>query len=300
MDTIIPLYGFGGGGGAGATLTVTAPAGTEVTAVRDGRRKTKTAEKGTAVFRGLGSGTWTITITNGTQTASKTVEIKADYETEITFFTAVMEIAYPAGLSCTATDGTTVLTAPDTTGSWTCSVDSPGTWTVTAGDWSAEAELTVSGQTQTLRLAQWIVRKGVLTDVGLSNLLISGRTLTPTQETAYLQIRNTLSNLAAGILSGKKLDLTNAGKVTADMEVVTTGANSSAAKFSGIGLVLTQAASYSSLSNASAGIVHEDISKATGSLSLTIDAAEITGQWYVGFAMGASGHIQVYNLRLEV
>ncbi|HAL88518.1 MAG TPA: hypothetical protein DCO69_05250, partial [Clostridiales bacterium] len=271
MDTTIPLYGFGGGGGTGATLTVTAPEGATVAVSKDGKTKRKTAVNQKAVFRGLTSGTWTITITDGTDTASKTVEIRADYEAEITFFTATLQIVYPAGLVCTATDGATVLTAPDTTGSWICTVDSPGTWTVTAGDWSAEAVLTASGQTQTLRLAQWIVHKGVLTDVGLSNLLISGRTLTPTQETEYLQIHNTLSNQAAGVLTGKKLDLTNAARVTADVEVVTTGANSSAAKFSGIGLVLTQAVGYSSLTNAATGITHEDISRATGKLTLTID-----------------------------
>ena len=183
MDTTIPLYGFGGGGGTGATLTVTAPAGVTVTLAKDGKTKTKTADSGgTAVFRGMTTGTWTATITNGTDTASRTVEITADYETELTFFTATLQIVYPEGLTCTATDGATVLTAPDTTGSWICTVDSPGTWTVTAGIWSGEAVLTASGQTQTLRLAQWIVHKGVLTDVGLSNLLISGRTTTPTQE----------------------------------------------------------------------------------------------------------------------
>lgn len=302
MNTMIPLYGFGGGGGsAGAALTVTAPAGVTVTLTRGGKTKTQTADSdGKTVFRGLESGIWTVTITNGTDTASKAMEIRANYETEISFFTATIQIAYPAGLICTAVCGDTRLTAPDTSGSWACTVDGPGIWTVTAGAWSAEAELTVSGQTETARLAQWIVRKGALTDVGLSNPLISGRTLTPTQENGYLQIHNTLTNQTAGILSGEKLDLTNAARVTADLEVLTTGANSSAAKFSGIGLVLTQAASYSSQSSASTGIAHEDISKSTGRLTLTIDASGITGQWYVGFAMGTAGNIKVYNLCLEV
>lgn len=300
MDSIIPLYGFGGGGGTGATLTVNAPTGAAVTVAKSGKTKSKTAVGGKAVFRGLESGTWTITITDGTRTAAQTVEIQADYQAEIAFFSAVMEITYPAGLTCTAVCGTTRLTAPDTSGSWTCAVDSPGTWTVTAGQWSAEAALTVSGGTETVRLARWIVRKGVLTDVGLSNLLISGRTLTPAQETGYLQIHNTLSNQAAGILSGESFDLADAAKVTADLEVLTTGANSSAAKFSGIGLVLTQAPGYSNLSNASSGIAHEDISKSTGRLTLTVDTSGITGQWYVGFAMGAAGNIKVYNLCLEV
>ena len=85
MNTMIPLYGFGGGGGIGAVLTVSAPAGAAVTVAKGDNTKTKTASDGRAVFRGLESGIWTVTITNGTDTASKTMEIRADYETKISF-----------------------------------------------------------------------------------------------------------------------------------------------------------------------------------------------------------------------
>lgn len=76
----------GGGGGAGCTLTITAPVGAAVTVSKDGKTKgPKVATAGTVVFKGLATGTWTITITNGTDTASKTVEIKADYQAEVSF-----------------------------------------------------------------------------------------------------------------------------------------------------------------------------------------------------------------------
>ena len=75
------LYGNGGSGGTGATLTITAPVGCTVTISKDGKTKTKTAgADGVAVFKGLATGTWTVTITDGTQTASKPVEIVADYD----------------------------------------------------------------------------------------------------------------------------------------------------------------------------------------------------------------------------
>ena len=74
------------GGGTGGTLMVTAPAGVTVTVSKDGKTKTKVAgADGLAVFKGLKSGQWTLTITDGEQTASKTVEIVTDYATEISY-----------------------------------------------------------------------------------------------------------------------------------------------------------------------------------------------------------------------
>lgn len=301
MDTTIPLYGFGGGGGsAGATLTVTAPAGVTVTLTRGGKTKTATADSGgKAVFRGLETGTWTLTITDGTDTVSKAVEITANYTEEIMFFAAHLQIVYPAGLVCRATEGENSLTAPNTTGTWNCTVYHRGTWTFTAGDWSAEVEVAANGQAETVRLARWLVKDGILTGENLSNLMISGRSIVPTQETGYVQIRNGLAGQAAGVLSGAAFDLTNAGKVIADVDVATAGSSSSTAKFNGIGLVLTQEVGYSSLSNAAVGIVHEAITRATGRQTLTLDAADAAGAWYVGFAIGVSGSFKVYDLRLE-
>lgn len=87
MQTMVPLYGFGGGtGGTGAALTVTAPAGATVTVRKDGKSKTKVADlDGVAVFKGLSSGDWLLSITDGTQTAQKTVTITADYTAAMSF-----------------------------------------------------------------------------------------------------------------------------------------------------------------------------------------------------------------------
>ena len=84
----------GGGGGTGCTLTITAPVGATVTVSKDGKVKpSKVATTGTVVFKGLETGTWTITISNGTDTATKAVEIKADYSATISF-NSIPEFTY--------------------------------------------------------------------------------------------------------------------------------------------------------------------------------------------------------------
>lgn len=73
----VALEGFGSGG-AGGTLTVTAPANVTVTVSKDGKTKTKNSgTSGVVVFKGLASGTWTLTITDGSQTSSKPVVVTA-------------------------------------------------------------------------------------------------------------------------------------------------------------------------------------------------------------------------------
>ena len=149
---------FSGGGGVGAVLTVTAPAGVTVSVSKDGKTKTKTADaSGLAVFKGLATGTWTLTITNGVQTATRSVEITADYDEVIAFFSATINITYPAGSTCTCSDGTTTLTAPDTSGTWVCVVPNAGTWTVSSTNGSESTSeavsITTDGQVKQIELA---------------------------------------------------------------------------------------------------------------------------------------------------
>ena len=137
---------------AGATLTVTAPALCTVTVSTDAKSKTKVADTdGVAVFKGLSTGDWTLSITDGEQTAQKTVTITADYTTAITFFAATIHVTYPAGSTCTATDGVTMLTAPDTSGTWDCVVPNAGTWTVSLDSGFAETvSIDANGDEQTV------------------------------------------------------------------------------------------------------------------------------------------------------
>lgn len=156
-----------GGGGTGGTLTVTAPANVTVTVSKDGKTKTKNSgTSGVVVFKGLASGTWTLTITDGSQTSSKPVVVTADYSTVIAFFTATINITYPAGSTCTCSDGTTTLSAPDTSGTWACIVPNAGTWTAAATDGventSESVSITTDGQIVAIELSYllWLYKSG--------------------------------------------------------------------------------------------------------------------------------------------
>lgn len=146
-----------GGGGTGGTLVVTGVAGDTVTVSKDEKVYTRSFNSlGKAVFKGLSSGTWTVTMTNGEQTATRTVTITADYAVTIAYFAATINVTYPAGSTCTATDGVTTLTAPDTSGTWACIAPAVGTWTVSCTNGSLSRSGTVSittnGQVESLTL----------------------------------------------------------------------------------------------------------------------------------------------------
>ena len=72
---------------------------------------------------------------------------------------AFIVVTYPAGSTCTATDGTTTLTAPDTSGNWVCKVPNAGTWTVfcTNGTDTASTTVVISteGQSVSVTLSYW-------------------------------------------------------------------------------------------------------------------------------------------------
>ena len=289
----------GGGGGTGCTLTITAPVGATVTVSKNGKAKpSKVATTGTVVFKGLETGTWTLTITGGTDTATKTVEIKADYSAEITFFSSTINIAYPAGLTCTATDGVTTLNAPDTTGTWTCVVPNKGKWTITAGEWSGEVDITATGQTETVRVAKWIVKNGRPTDIGLATQLISGRIPTVTQGSGYTTIQIT-SSQSTGILSDNPIDMTKVKTIIADVDI-TKVTVPSGVKFNGVVLISTANKAYSSVDNAKNAIVGQSGSTSTGRQKLSVDAGSTTGSLYVGFALGGIITMNLYDLRVEV
>lgn len=158
MSIAVPLYGFGASGGTGGTLTVTAPANVTVTVSKDGKAKTKNSgTSGVVAFKGLATGTWTVTITGDGKTAQKNVVVTTDYSTAIAFFAATINITYPAGSTCTCSDGTTTLSAPDTSGTWACIVPNAGTWTVTSTSGtetdSKAVTITTDGQSTSVELS---------------------------------------------------------------------------------------------------------------------------------------------------
>ena len=155
----------GSGGGSGATLVVTGVAGSTVTATKGDKTYTRTLNsEGKATFKGLASGTWTITMTDGTQTVTRTVTITADYDLTIAYFSATISITYPAASTCVVTDSSGTQIASDTNGdssakTWTATVGATGTYTITATSatgsesTSESVSVTAEGQTQSVVLS---------------------------------------------------------------------------------------------------------------------------------------------------
>lgn len=127
-----------GGGGSGTTLTIMGVAGATVTASKNGKTYTRTINSsGTAVFKGLSTGTWTVTMSGDGQTATRTVEITADYSLTIAYFSATIKVTYPAKSKCIIknSSGTQVASNTNTGTSaktWTATVNATGTYTITA------------------------------------------------------------------------------------------------------------------------------------------------------------------------
>lgn len=160
MSIAVPLYGFGGSGGEGGTLKVNAPPLVAVTITnKAGKTKTKTANAdGMAIFNGLASGEWNVTIVNSDgKPTTITADVQTEYTVTIAFFSATINITYPAGSTCTCSDGTTTLSAPDTSGTWACIVPNAGTWTVTSTSGtetdSKDVTITTDGQSTSVELS---------------------------------------------------------------------------------------------------------------------------------------------------
>nr|DAR44553.1 MAG TPA: hypothetical protein [Caudoviricetes sp.] len=156
------IMGIRRGGGSGCTLTVTGVAGDTATLTKGSKTYTKTFDSsGKAVFKGLSGGTWTAGMSNGTESTSRSVNIVADYAVTLAYFSATIAVTWPAGSTCTCANGSTVLTAPDTSGSYTFTVTNTGTWTVSCTNGTENASTTVSitadGQSATAKLAYDLV-----------------------------------------------------------------------------------------------------------------------------------------------
>lgn len=160
----------GGGGGSGATLVVSSPANVSVTVSKDDKSYTKNSGSlGSATFKGLATGTWTVVISGNGQTATRTIEITADYAITIVFFSATINITYPANSNCVVANSGGQTVASDTnTGTsaktWTATVNAKGTYTITATATdgsgktkSATVSITADGQVKTVTLTYELV-----------------------------------------------------------------------------------------------------------------------------------------------
>lgn len=148
-------------------IRVTYPAGDTCTCKNGSTTLTANASDGITVFLVPNTGEWTLTVTNGTKTATKTVSITATSRfanVTLAYFTATLNITYPAKSTCVIKNSSGAQVASDTnTGTaaktWTATVGATGTYTITATatDGSGKTKsttvsITTNGQVETVEL----------------------------------------------------------------------------------------------------------------------------------------------------
>ena len=163
-DVFAYLYGFGAGGDiTKSVIIVTAPTGSTVTCTKGTTVKTATEKNGEWWFKNLDTGKWTLKATLSGQTATQTVNITQFdvYRVTMSYFKSTIKVTYPAGSTCTCSKDGEVLTASGTSGSYTFTVTSSGTWTVKATDGSRtvseSVSITASGQSKSVSLSYEII-----------------------------------------------------------------------------------------------------------------------------------------------
>lgn len=282
------------GGGSGCILTITAVASETVTISKNGKSKSKTADpKGVAVFRGLDTGKWTITIVRGGVPITRVVAVTADYSVAIPLFAATIDITYPAGSTCTCSDGTTTLSAPDTSGTWACIVPNAGTWTAAATDGventSESVSITTDGQTVAVELSYYTYLFKPNTDTtnvtggwqlnSKGSLDSAGDQLVATFTNAY--DRGNAFNVA----TINKIDFTEFTTLVATCKAA--DKNNAAPRSATFAVASTQAG-FNSAGTASTKVASTTFSNST--TTVQIDVSGISGSYYVTFVVELSNY----------
>lgn len=289
MSIAVPLYGFGAsGGGSGGTLTVTAPANVTVTVSKDGKSKIKNSgTSGVVVFKGLASGTWTVTITSDGKTAQKNVVVTTDYSTVIAFFAATINITYPAGSTCTCSDGTTTISAPDTSGTWACIVPNAGTWTVTSTSGtetdSKAVTITTDGQSTSVELsyALFLFKPNAPSDIIAGEWEMPGNsTVTAEAELVVKSVNNYNGYRVLSARTKGQIDLTEYSTLQATCKA-SGGSNTKLEVYSGSSVV------------ASAAI-------GTNLTTVTVDISALSGLHSIGFGGRHTAYLTITYTATEI
>lgn len=130
-----------------AAITVSYPVGSTCTCSNGSYTFNAPDTSGSCTFTVFKTGNWTVRCTDGVDSDSESVHITADGQsTSVTlkYFASYISVTYPEGSTCTCSDGSTTLTASDTSGSYTFTVKNTGTWTIRIVDGDQEASTTVS------------------------------------------------------------------------------------------------------------------------------------------------------------
>ncbi len=142
-----------------AWIVVNVDSGSTVTATLGSCVLTATASNGQAMFRVPRAGSWAIKGTLGGNSATATVSITASGQSKsvtLQYFTSTIAVTWPSGSTCAILCGDTRIVAPNTSGSYTFTVHSAGTWVVSCTDGtntvSSSVSITASGQSKSVAL----------------------------------------------------------------------------------------------------------------------------------------------------
>lgn len=276
------------GGGSGSILTVTAIASETVTISKNGKSKSKTTDsKGIAVFRGLDTGKWTIVIVRGGVPITRVVTVTADYHVAIPLFAATINITYPAGSTCTCSDGTTTLSAPDTSGTWACIVPNAGTWTVTSTSGtetdSKAVTITTDGQSTSVELsyALFLFKPNAPSDI------IAGEWEMPVNSTvtaeAELTVKSVNNYNNVGLISARtkgQIDLTEYSTLQATCKA-SGGSNTKLEVYSGSSAVASAA-------------IGADLT------TVTVDISALSGLHSIGFGGRHTAYLTITYTATEI
>ena len=255
--------------------------------------KTATEKNGVWRFNGLDLGLWLIKAEKDDQTpATQEFEIKefGVYRTTIAFFAATIKITYPGGSTCTCSKDDRTYTAPDTSGTWDCVVDSAGDWTVTI---TADGEEPVSevvnisenGETKEIVLdyIYYFFKEGTGLASGIN--IIKKGSVSATATNDNIKITATDGEGAFGL--DKAYDVTRYNTLVIDLEA--------SAKSSAIG-ISTSVVSGSDITFAASYHFSDSLDRQT----LNIDISSVQGDAYIAYhdAQYRTADLTIYNIYL--
>lgn len=218
-------------------------------------------------------------------------------------FSATINITYPAGSTCTCSDGTTTLSAPDTSGTWACTIPNAGTWTVTSTSGtesdSKAVSVTTDGQSISVELsyATYLYNLGNTCDaltggwqaIGKYNRPIDngGTKGSPSAVNGAASLNISLDSSCGLVVTKNKVALNNYKTLTFKGSVTTLGTCN-------LCIYSYLTGDYMPSYSASAAI------GTTGaSVECSLDVSAITGSYYIGLALENANTIAMKQLYLE-
>ena len=305
-----------GGGGSGGTLVVTSSGAGIVTVSNStlGKSYSKSVTAGGSVtFKGLKTGEWTITLSNGAQTTTRSVTINADYSVSVAYFSATISITYPATSTCVVTNSSGQTVASDTnTGSstktWTATVGATGTYTVTATatDGSGKTKsttvsITADGQSSSVTLSYelYLYKNGdKCTDVGgnwsFSKKYPEGASISYGADKVTINLKAVHQQYMGVCFWYKKIDITNYRKLCM---LVSYNSAPDAAQ----GICVCSSATDSPMESGNYD-ARQSIDGSSDTVPFELDISAISGSKYVGYGSSMSdtnsGSVQIKEVYL--